>query len=225
MSPSPQLLAVTFRLTKNRLSPRTGVGQKSSAAELTGAPRFWGAPKGASVLLRWATQISSPPSPPGRFEARYRLSPSGDWIGQPSRAGVFRSGLLPAISSTFWAGAQPEKCVAPAAVAIDPTTATIATATASLIHLRLCEPPFLTRSPPVHCSAVRGVISVYVELQERERHSWACDSACDERMCDVGLSIHLLGSPRMDRAGAAVDAPRGHKAWGLLAYLLRSRVP
>ena len=29
----------------------------------------------------------------------------------------------------------------------------------------------------------------------------------------------------MDRAGAAVDAPRGHKAWGLLAYLLRSRVP
>jgi DNA-binding SARP family transcriptional activator len=29
----------------------------------------------------------------------------------------------------------------------------------------------------------------------------------------------------MERAGATVDAPRGHKAWGLLAYLLRSRVP
>ncbi len=41
----------------------------------------------------------------------------------------------------------------------------------------------------------------------------------------MGLSIHLLGSPRMERAGATVDAPRGHKAWGLLAYLLRSRVP
>jgi DNA-binding SARP family transcriptional activator len=29
----------------------------------------------------------------------------------------------------------------------------------------------------------------------------------------------------MERAGASVDAPRGHKAWGLLAYLLRSPVP
>ena len=29
----------------------------------------------------------------------------------------------------------------------------------------------------------------------------------------------------MERAGVPVDAPRGHKAWGLLAYLLRSRVP
>lgn len=29
----------------------------------------------------------------------------------------------------------------------------------------------------------------------------------------------------MERAGAAIDAPRGHKAWGLLAYLLRARVP
>ena len=38
-------------------------------------------------------------------------------------------------------------------------------------------------------------------------------------------SIHLLGSPRVERAGAEIDAPRGHKAWGLLAYLLRARVP
>jgi DNA-binding SARP family transcriptional activator len=28
----------------------------------------------------------------------------------------------------------------------------------------------------------------------------------------------------MERGGATVDGPRGHKAWGLLAYLLRSRV-
>ena len=41
----------------------------------------------------------------------------------------------------------------------------------------------------------------------------------------MGLSIHLLGPPKMERAGTAVDAPRGRKAWGLLAYLLRSRVP
>jgi DNA-binding SARP family transcriptional activator len=41
----------------------------------------------------------------------------------------------------------------------------------------------------------------------------------------VGLSVHLLGSPRLERAGEAVDAPRGHKSWGLLAYLVRARVP
>ena len=41
----------------------------------------------------------------------------------------------------------------------------------------------------------------------------------------MGLSIHLLGQPRMEAAGAPVADPRGNKAWGLLAYLLRSRVP
>jgi DNA-binding SARP family transcriptional activator len=41
----------------------------------------------------------------------------------------------------------------------------------------------------------------------------------------MGLSITLLGSPGLDRDGVAVEAPRGHKAWGLLAYLLSSRVP
>ena len=41
----------------------------------------------------------------------------------------------------------------------------------------------------------------------------------------AAVSIQLLGSPRMERDGAAIVAPRGHKAWGLLAYLLRSRVP
>jgi DNA-binding SARP family transcriptional activator len=40
----------------------------------------------------------------------------------------------------------------------------------------------------------------------------------------MGLTIHLLGAPRMERDDVAVDAPRGHKAWGLLAYLGRSRV-
>jgi DNA-binding SARP family transcriptional activator len=41
----------------------------------------------------------------------------------------------------------------------------------------------------------------------------------------VGLAIHLLGVPRAERDGFAVPAPRGHKVWGLLAYLIRSEVP
>jgi len=44
-------------------------------------------------------------------------------------------------------------------------------------------------------------------------------------MCDVGLSIHLLGSPRMERDGIGLPPLRGHKAWGLLAYLVLSQVP
>src|ERR687891_2754744 len=44
-------------------------------------------------------------------------------------------------------------------------------------------------------------------------------------MCEVGLSIHLLGSPRMELGGVSLQPLRGHKAWGLLAYLVRSQVP
>ena len=40
----------------------------------------------------------------------------------------------------------------------------------------------------------------------------------------MGLTIHLLGPPRMELDGVAVDPPRGHKAWGLLTYLVRSSV-
>jgi len=40
----------------------------------------------------------------------------------------------------------------------------------------------------------------------------------------VGLSIHLLGPPRIERGGSELEAPRGNKAWGLLAYLVRARV-
>ena len=39
------------------------------------------------------------------------------------------------------------------------------------------------------------------------------------------LSIHLLGPPRMDRGRAPVEPPRGQKAWGLLTYLIRTRLP
>lgn len=38
----------------------------------------------------------------------------------------------------------------------------------------------------------------------------------------MGLAIHLLGTPRVERDGRALPGPRGHKAWGLLAYLLIS---
>ena len=41
----------------------------------------------------------------------------------------------------------------------------------------------------------------------------------------MGLSIHLLGSPTIQRDGVWIDAPRGHKPWGLLTYLVRTRVP
>jgi len=40
----------------------------------------------------------------------------------------------------------------------------------------------------------------------------------------VGLAIHLLGAPRVERDGHTLPAPRGHKVWGLLAYLIRSDV-
>ena len=41
----------------------------------------------------------------------------------------------------------------------------------------------------------------------------------------AGLVIHLLGAPRVERDGNTLPSPRGHKVWGLLAYLLHSDVP
>src|SRR5918996_4062866 len=40
----------------------------------------------------------------------------------------------------------------------------------------------------------------------------------------MSLAIHLLGRPHLERDGEPVARPRGHKAWGLLAYLVLSRV-
>jgi DNA-binding SARP family transcriptional activator len=39
------------------------------------------------------------------------------------------------------------------------------------------------------------------------------------------LDIHLLGKPRLERDGEVLPGPRGHKAWGLLAYLLLAERP
>jgi DNA-binding SARP family transcriptional activator len=38
------------------------------------------------------------------------------------------------------------------------------------------------------------------------------------------LAIYLLGKPHLERDGEPLAGPRGHKAWGLLAYLVLSRV-
>jgi DNA-binding SARP family transcriptional activator len=41
----------------------------------------------------------------------------------------------------------------------------------------------------------------------------------------MGLAIQLLGAPQVVRDGEVCPAPRGHKVWGLLAYLIRSQSP
>lgn len=40
----------------------------------------------------------------------------------------------------------------------------------------------------------------------------------------MSLAIHLLGRPHLERDGEPVPGPRGHKAWGLLAYFTLSRL-
>src|SRR5829696_7986825 len=155
MSPNPQLPALASRLTKKSPPPLTGVGQKSSAAEFTGAPH------GSSVLSRWETQMSSRPCPPGRFEAMYRLSPSGDWIGQPSWNGVFSSELLPPISSIFWAVPQAEKFSAcPTAV----SAVRLMSAATSAIFI-----PFRIFAPFPTCSTLRLIAHVLVGAHDAKR--------------------------------------------------------
>jgi DNA-binding SARP family transcriptional activator len=39
------------------------------------------------------------------------------------------------------------------------------------------------------------------------------------------LTIHLLGTPRVQRGGVDIEAPAGRKHWGLLTYLVRTEVP
>src|SRR5215207_9083953 len=129
MSPSPHVTpSTTLLLTKKRPFPPTGVGQKSSDAELIGSGRFTGAGHGSFVLARVDTQRSSPPCPPGRFDARYRLRPSRDAIGHPSVDAVFRSTSFPAISSIFCAGPHAEYDGPEPAATAPPDTAPITSA-------------------------------------------------------------------------------------------------
>ena len=64
-----------------------------------------------------------------------------------------------------------------------------------------------------------------IALDGREHQSEACDGPCEDRGTALGLSVHFLGSPRLERGGGPAEPPRGYKAWGLLVYLLRSRLP
>lgn len=41
----------------------------------------------------------------------------------------------------------------------------------------------------------------------------------------MGLTVRLLGTPRIERDGVAAPPPRGRKAWALLAYLVLSARP
>ena len=41
----------------------------------------------------------------------------------------------------------------------------------------------------------------------------------------MGLEINLLGRPVVRRDGVEAAAPRGHKVWGLLAYLVLTDRP
>ena len=41
----------------------------------------------------------------------------------------------------------------------------------------------------------------------------------------MSLAIHLLGPTRVERSGDEIPPPRGHKAWGLLTYLVRTPAP
>src|SRR5688572_6881727 len=88
MSPAPHVPAPPRALTKNRRLAVSGVGQKSAAAELTGAGRWTAGPQGAVTLARRNDQMSlgsvSPPTAPGRVDAMYSSSPLGVSIGQPS---------------------------------------------------------------------------------------------------------------------------------------------
>src|SRR5947207_5502116 len=71
----------------SHLTSREKVGAYSVPAVLMLGPRFWGGPHGSCTLLRWETQMSSPPAPPGRFEVKYELRPSFEMAGCRSLPG------------------------------------------------------------------------------------------------------------------------------------------
>ncbi len=119
---------------------------------------------------------------------------------------MFSSGLLPPISSIFFAACQSVKLLAWAATANAATDSSAASSAGPVV--------------------LRIVLSLrVVAVDGTDGHSGACDGSCDDGRRAIGLSIHLLGPPRLERGGAPVEPPRGHKAWGLLVYLLRTRVP
>jgi len=74
----------------------------------------------------------------------YRLSPSGDWIGQPSFNGVFKSELVPATDSAFTGVPHSVKFIAAATPVNAANTTTAPTAAAVRAFVERCmEPPLL----------------------------------------------------------------------------------
>ena len=84
------LAAVVLRLTKNRPLPAHRRRTKSSAAELTGAPRSSGAPNGSCRCApAWRPRCRAGPGRPAGPMPGTGSARPGDWIGQPSRNCVF----------------------------------------------------------------------------------------------------------------------------------------
>src|SRR6266487_53932 len=67
-------------------------GASSLELELTVGPRFCAGPQGSSTVARCETQMSSPPTPPGRPEVMYRLKPSLEIAGRLSSSGELTRG-------------------------------------------------------------------------------------------------------------------------------------
>src|SRR6266699_5866436 len=66
-------------LEKNSKCPSCETtGDASMPGPFTLGPRLTGSPQASSSEARRETQMSAPPTPPGRFETKYRLSSSGD---------------------------------------------------------------------------------------------------------------------------------------------------
>ncbi len=118
---------------KNVFPSRASVGQKSLAAELIGAPTFTGSLHGSASLALLATQMSSPPKPPVRFEAMKNIFPSGDTNGQPSVLAVLKPSAAPAPKLSM-STASPQSPNAAAAIA--PESIVTITAT-TMVILRL----------------------------------------------------------------------------------------
>src|SRR3990172_7135148 len=200
----------------NPCPPRSGEGQKSLYSLLIGSPTLTGAPKGPSGLARPATQMSRPPSPPGRFEAMYNCSPSRERIGQPSRNGVFSSELVPGTDSRLTAGPQAENegaASAGAATSRSRALASTPTSSASATTIKnLCL--FIFVSPSLadgvvfrlRCDTIRPAREES-DPPGAKRRGAALDTASPEEMPlttkSAGISFFLRCSNQMRCFGGA----------------------
>src|SRR3954454_25101447 len=88
-----------LEMKKNACPSRASVGQKSFEEEFTGAPTFTGSLHGSPAVSRVESQMSIPPSPPGRLDAMKKDFPCRDMNGQPSSVGPLNSGSGPVVST------------------------------------------------------------------------------------------------------------------------------